>query len=82
MTPRGSDPQASLVWLGDGNRAIILNAEGNLILARLSPAGYDEQSRAKIIGKTWAHPAFAGRCVFARDSRELVAVSLLEPAAK
>jgi len=82
MTPRGSDPQASLVWLGDGNRAIILNAEGNLILARLSPAGYDEQSRTKIIGKTWAHPAFAGHCVFARDSRELVAVSLLEPATK
>ncbi|MBI5828409.1 MAG: PQQ-like beta-propeller repeat protein [Chloroflexi bacterium] len=80
-TPKGHDPQASLVWLNNGDRAIILNAEGYLILARLNPAGYDEQSRTKIIGKTWAHPAFAGRCVFARDGRELVCVSLLEAAA-
>ena len=80
MTPRGRDPQASLVWLNDGDRAIILNAEGELILARLNPAGYQEQSRTKIIGKTWAHPAFAGRSAFARDGRELVCVSFLDPA--
>lgn len=82
MTPRGRDPQASLVWLNDADRAIILNAEGDLILARLNPTGYDERSRTKVIGKTWAHPAFAGSCIFARDGRELACVSLLESAAK
>jgi len=76
MTPKGRDPQASLVWLNDADRAIILNASGELILARLNPSGYHEQSRTKIIGKTWAHPAFAGRCVFARDGNELVCVEL------
>ena len=76
MTPKGRDPQASLVWLNDADRAIILNASGELILARLNPAGYHEQSRTKIIGKTWAHPAFTGRCVFARDGNELVCVEL------
>ncbi|MFZ2640897.1 MAG: PQQ-binding-like beta-propeller repeat protein, partial [Verrucomicrobiia bacterium] len=79
MTPKGRDPQASLVWLNNADRAIILNASGELILARLNPAGYHEQSRAKIIGKTWAHPAFAGRCVFARNEIELVCVELPKP---
>ena len=76
MTPRGRNPQANLVWLGDEDRAIILNSEGELILARLNRSGYQEQSRAKIIEPTWAHPAFAGAMVFARNDTELVAVPL------
>src|SRR5205807_5829092 len=38
-TPKGRNPQATLVWAGAGDRALILNAEGDLILARLSPMG-------------------------------------------
>jgi formylglycine-generating enzyme required for sulfatase activity/outer membrane protein assembly factor BamB len=75
-TPKGRNPQATLVWAGDGDRALILNAEGDLILARLSPAGYRESARANIIGPTWAHPAYAGDRVYARNDRELVCVSL------
>jgi len=77
-TPRGRNPQATLVWLGDTDRAIILNEEGELILTRLNPEGYHEQSRTKIIGPTWAHPAFAGTRVFARSDSELVCVALNE----
>ncbi len=77
-TPRGRNPQASLVWLGDTDRAIILNEEGELILTRLNPEGHREQSRTKIISPTWAHPAFAGNRVFARSDSELVCVSLEE----
>lgn len=81
MTPRGDNPHASLVWLGDDDRAIILNAEGDLILARLNPEGYHEQSRTRIIeakerSPIWAHPAYAGRRVFARSDTELVCVEL------
>jgi len=61
--PRAQPPGATLVWAGAGDRALILNSEGDLILARLSPAGYNELSRANIIGPTWAHPAYAGGCV-------------------
>ncbi|MCX7411735.1 MAG: PQQ-like beta-propeller repeat protein [Planctomycetales bacterium] len=77
-TPRGRNPQATLVWLGDTDRAIILNEEGELILTRLNPEGHHEQSRTKIIGPTWAHPAFAGTRVFARSDTELICVSLDE----
>jgi len=80
LTPRGRNPQATLVWLDKGDRIIALNAEGELILARLTPAGFEEQSRTKIIGPTWAHPGYAGRYVFARDDQELVCVELV-PAA-
>lgn len=76
MTPRGRNPHASLVWLGDSDRAIILNEEGELILARLSPDGYKEQSRTKITEFTWAHPAFSGKRVYARTDKELVCVAL------
>ena len=78
MTPRSRNPHASLVWLGDADRAIILNEEGELILARLNPDGYHEQSRTKITDFTWAHPAFAGNRVFARTDKELISVSLVE----
>lgn len=76
MTPRGRNPHASLVWLGDDDRAIILNEEGQLILARLNAAGYHETSRTPIIGFTWASPAFAGDRVYARSDTEIVCVVL------
>lgn len=76
MTPRGRNPQATLVWLGDEYRALVLNSDGELILARLNPEGYQEQSRTKIIGPTWAHPAYAGSSVYARDDQEMICVEL------
>ena len=76
MTPKGRNPQATMVWLGDEDRAIVLNSDGDLILVRLNPRGYQEQSRTNIIGRTWAHPAYAGNCVYARSDTEIVCVLL------
>jgi outer membrane protein assembly factor BamB len=68
-----------------GNRFVIFNDHGDLILAELSPKGYKEISRAHILEPVeeargrkvvWSHPAFARRCVFARNDREMVCVSL------
>ncbi|HYT94164.1 MAG TPA: pyrrolo-quinoline quinone, partial [Gemmataceae bacterium] len=70
------------------DRFILFNELGDLIIAKLSPKGYEEISRANILEPTnrlatpagrrviWSHPAFANRCVFARNDRELVCVSL------
>ncbi|MGE0756516.1 MAG: PQQ-binding-like beta-propeller repeat protein [Pirellulaceae bacterium] len=76
LTPRGRNPQASLVWLGDSDRFLALNAEGELVQGRLRPGGYEETARAKIIGFTWAHPGFQDRLVIARSDQELVCVQL------
>jgi outer membrane protein assembly factor BamB len=76
MTPKGRNPQATMVWLGDEDRAIVLNSDGDLILLRLNPEGYQEESRTNIIGRTWAHPAYAGNCVYARSDTEIICVLL------
>ena len=66
-------------------RFFIHNEQGDLIIARLSPSGYDEISRAKLIEPTrpvkrrmtiWSHPAFAMRSVFARNDKEIIRVNL------
>ncbi|MFO0946043.1 MAG: hypothetical protein U1D30_08865 [Planctomycetota bacterium] len=53
---------------------LVLNSDGELILARFEQTGYEEDSRTKIIGPTWANPAFAGDTIYARSDDELVAV--------
>jgi hypothetical protein len=65
----------------------MFNERGELIVARLTPAGFQEISRAKLIeptleqarlrgGVAWSHPAFAYRHVFIRNDEELVCASL------
>jgi len=76
MTPKGRNPQATMVWLNEKKRAIVLNSDGDLILIQPNPTGYMEETRANIIGRTWAHPAYAGNCVYARSDTELVCVIL------
>jgi outer membrane protein assembly factor BamB len=67
LTPAGRNPHASIVWLNDSNRILALNAKGELILATLTPKGYEEQSRTRALnGRVWGHPAFAGRHMFAK----------------
>jgi outer membrane protein assembly factor BamB len=67
-------------------RVFLFNHVGHLILARLTPKGYEELGRCLLVEPTagyraqgpitWAHPAFANKCVFARNDRELVCASL------
>lgn len=67
------------------DRYFLFNERGELIIARLTPQGYEEIDRAKILEPTlvtagreyvWTHPAFANRCMLARNDKELVCVSL------
>ena len=76
LTPKGRNPQATTIWVNDGDRALTLNSDGDLILIRLNASGYHEDSRTNIIGRTWAHAAYAGNCVYARSDSHLVCVVL------
>ncbi|MCS6851755.1 MAG: PQQ-like beta-propeller repeat protein [Gemmataceae bacterium] len=78
-------PHGTAFLVKNGDRFVLMSETGHLILARLSRQGYDEISRAKILEPTgtvfgrkvvWSHPAFANRCVYARNDKELVCVSL------
>jgi hypothetical protein len=68
-----------------GARFFLFNEKGDLIIARLTPAGYEEVSRAHLLEPTnqdpgrpvvWSHPAFANRSVYARNDQEIICVSL------
>jgi outer membrane protein assembly factor BamB len=68
-----------------GNQVIVFNDHGDLILAELSPKEYTEISRTHLLEPTqkgferdvvWSHPAFARKCVFARNDKEIICVSL------
>jgi outer membrane protein assembly factor BamB len=71
----------------NGDRMLMFNERGELIIARLSPRGYEEISRTKLIepttdqlrqrgGVCWAHPAYANKHVFVRNDKELLCASL------
>jgi outer membrane protein assembly factor BamB len=83
-------PQArwsTIHFVKNGDRYFLFNERGELIIARLTPSGYNEISRAKLLepttsqlpergGVCWSHPAFANKHVFARNDKEMVCVSL------
>ncbi len=69
----------------NGDHFFLFNEKGDLIIARLSPKGYEEISRAHLLEPTgsasgrsvlWSHPAFADRCIFARNDNEIICVNL------
>ncbi|MFM7150659.1 MAG: PQQ-binding-like beta-propeller repeat protein [Gemmataceae bacterium] len=69
----------------NGDRFFLFSETGHLIIAKLSRKGYEELGRWKMLETTgksfgrdvvWSHPAFADKCVFARNDKEIVCVSL------
>jgi outer membrane protein assembly factor BamB len=69
----------------NGDRFFIFNEVGSLVIAKLSPEGYKPIDRAKLIEQTgsafgrkvvWSHPAFAEKCVFVRNDKEIACFSL------
>jgi hypothetical protein len=88
----GDEPErwANAFIVAQGERFFLFNEKGDLIIANLTPRGYKEIDRAHILDPTgqlsggfssarkivWSHPAFAQRAIFARNDKEIVAVSL------
>ena len=75
-----------------GDRYFLNSDEGNLIIARFTPAGYEELSRTTLIEPTtraglgavrrydrivnWSHPAYANRHIVHRNDQEIIRASL------
>jgi outer membrane protein assembly factor BamB len=67
--------RASLV-AADG-KVIVMNEDGDLALARLSPAGAEILSRTKVFDTTtWTAPTLVGTTLYARDREKIVALDL------
>ncbi len=79
---------ASAFLVKQADQFFLFNDQGELIVAHLSPQGYQELGRAKLLEATskseghevvWSHPAFAQKCIFARNNHQIVCYSLAAP---
>jgi outer membrane protein assembly factor BamB len=70
-----------------GDKVLLLTDKGDLILAKLSPQGYQEISRTHLLEPTspffdrkcaWTPPSFGNRHIYARNDEELICASLAE----
>ncbi len=78
---------ANTFLIKNADRFFLPNEKGDLIIARLTPKGYEEISRTRLLDPVnkdpgrrvvWSHPAFANRCIYARNDQEIVCASLAE----
>jgi outer membrane protein assembly factor BamB len=73
----------------NGDRYFILTDRGDLVIAKLSPGGYQEIDRTQLIKPTydagirrkltyvaWSHPAFANKHIYVRNNEEILCASL------
>ena len=72
----------------NGDRYFINTERGDLVIAQLSPQGYHEISRTRLIEPThpyarepqgtvhWSHPAYANKHVIVRNDKEILRASL------
>jgi len=78
---------ATIHMVQRGEKTWMFNERGELLLAKLSPKGFEELGRVKLIeptlgqlnrreGVCWSHPAFADRHVFVRSDEELACFDL------
>jgi hypothetical protein len=87
--PAGSGT-AFLTKHGDGtagDRYFLFTETGDLVIAKLTPQGYEELSRVHLIEPTnnafgrpvvWCAPAYANKSIVVRNDAEIIRVSLAE----
>jgi len=80
-----SERWANAFLVEQGERFFLFNEKGDLLIARLTPKGYEPIDRAHILEPTgkaagraivWTHPAFANKAMYVRNDKEIVCVSL------
>lgn len=85
LTAVGKDRWANIHFIQNGDLTWMFNEHGELLITELSPDGFREISRSKLIeptrkqlprGVTWSHPAFAHKHVFVRSDEQLVCADL------
>lgn len=82
--PRAQGSETAFL-VREADRFWLFNEKGELLLARLTPEGYEELGRARVIEPSnvafgrkvvWSMPAFANRRAFLRNDDEIICVDL------
>jgi outer membrane protein assembly factor BamB len=75
----------SVFWVEAGGVVYGLTDQGDLVILKLAPDKCEVLATAHILEPThsaqgrkavWSHPAFAGKCVYMRNDKEIVCISL------
>lgn len=78
---------STIHFVKNADKVWMFNERGELLITKLSPKGFEEIDRAKIIepttdqlrqrgGVCWSHPAFAYKHIIARNDKKIVCVNL------
>ena len=78
---------ANVFLVKNGDRYFLFNEQGDLIIANLTPDGYDEIDRAHLLEPTnkagtlprkvvWSHPAFANKRIYVRNDNQVICADL------
>ena len=91
VSERARFSSAFLVRVAGTDKYFISNDRGDLIIAQLTPDGYEELDRTQLLPVTtrpynrrklkavqWMHPAYANGNIYARNDEEIIAASLTE----
>lgn len=89
VSERARFSSAFLVNVAGTDKYFISNDRGDLIIAQLTPEGYEELDRTQLLPVTtrpynrrrlkavqWTHPAYANGNIYARNDEEIIAASL------
>ena len=80
-------PSGTAFIVRNGERYFLFNELGELLIAKLTPKGYEEIDRAKVISPSnvafgrdvvWCMPAFANKRMYVRNDNELLCIDLSE----
>jgi hypothetical protein len=71
-----SADRAEAAFLVFGDRILMLNDTGELVLFGAESTKYREMGRLQVCGKNWCLPAYSGGRLFVRDAKEIVCVGL------
>jgi len=83
-------PSGTAFIVKNSDRFWMFNELGELLITKLSPSGYEEIDRTKVIEPTnvafgrdvvWCAPAWANRRAYIRNGNECISVDLADPAA-
>ena len=78
-------PFATVFFVQQADRVFVWNDQGELILGRITPKGFEQISKAKLLetientrGRDvlWCHPAFANHRAYVHNGKELICVEL------
>ena len=76
---------ATAFFVQQADRVFVWNDHGELILGRLTPKGFDQISKAKLLDTSentrgrdilWCHPAYANRRLYVHNGKEIICVEL------